>query len=215
MIHVDLHKVFDHKGDENIFHFKFSLAEDQVIAIYGPSGAGKSTLLRMIAGLDQAGTGVINVGGTTWFDSHNGVNLKPQERNLGMVFQHPSLFPTMTLRKNIEFAAAGKTKTMAALVKVMELEPLLDKYPHMLSGGEQQRGALARALVRKPEMLLLDEPLSALDTEMREKLQDEILELTRDQGITTLLVSHDRYEVDKMADQVILLREGFTRLEQS
>lgn len=208
MIEINTHKIFQHKGEQREFHFKFSAPEYKIIALYGPSGAGKSTLLRMIAGLERPNAGQIKIGSAVWFDSRTRTNLKPQQRSIAMVFHEPSLFPSMTVQKNINYANPENKKLAKQLIDLMHLGPMLNRKPESLSGGEQQRVALARALVRQPQVLLMDEPLSAIDSEMRELLQDEIIELTRQQDITTILVSHDKREVEKMADVVIKVRDG-------
>ncbi|MFH1115977.1 MAG: ATP-binding cassette domain-containing protein, partial [Pseudomonadota bacterium] len=129
-------------------------------------------------------------------------------------FQNYALFPAMTVRRNLEFAAGRRNGTrVGMLLKMAELEKLQDRYPEELSGGQQQRVALARALMRKPKILILDEPLSALDAEMREKLQDEILRLHRELGLTTLLVSHDRAEICRLADRVFTIKDGRVAFE--
>jgi molybdate transport system ATP-binding protein len=180
------------------------------VTLYGPSGAGKTSILRMLAGLLTPGDGSIVCDRQIWFDKNKNINLKPQFRNLGMVFQEYSLFPNMTVQGNLEFALQkGQPKGMVEeLLQLTELEQLRDKKPALLSGGQKQRVALARALVRQPKLLLLDEPLSALDTAMQVKLQDYILRVHRQYNLTTLMVSHDLNEVIKMSKRVLLLEDG-------
>lgn len=186
------------------------LPENELIAVYGPSGSGKTTMLRILAGLVKPQEGYICFGEDVWLDTRKKIMVRPQERQAGLVFQDYALFPNMTVRKNLEYALEkGQSSDFPdELMRVMELEELGDRYPARLSGGQQQRVALARALVRKPKMLLLDEPLSALDTEMRERLQEFILQVHRSYSLTTLLVSHDAPEVIRLADRVVILREG-------
>jgi molybdate transport system ATP-binding protein len=182
----------------------------ELVALYGPTGSGKSSILKMLAGLLQPDEGTITAGGRTWFDGAHKINVRPQERDVGMVFQEYSLFPNMTVRGNLEFALKKHEdgKIVDELLHVAGLENLSDKKPHVLSGGQKQRVALARALVRKPTLLLLDEPLSALDREMRSRLQEYILFCHRKFSLTTILVSHDFPEVLKMCGRILVLENG-------
>jgi molybdate transport system ATP-binding protein len=186
------------------------LQENKLIAIYGPSGSGKTTLLRILAGLVKPQKGLIRFGEEVWLDTAKKIMVRPQERQAGLVFQDYALFPNMTVRKNLEYALEkGQSRDFVdELMRVMELEELGGRYPARLSGGQQQRVALARALVGRPKLLLLDEPLSALDTEMRQRLQEFILQMHRTYSLTTLLVSHDAPEVIRLADRVVIIREG-------
>ena len=182
----------------------------KVINIFGPSGAGKTSILRMLAGLMMPDQGTIEVRGNTWFHSGNHISLRPQERRLGFIFQDYALFPNMTVKENLLYALdKGQSKSIVdELIDLIELGPLQNRYPKTLSGGQQQRVALARSVVRKPDLLLLDEPLSALDQSMRKKLQRYILDLHTKYNLTTMLVSHDMDEVFKMADVVYKIDEG-------
>lgn len=177
---------------------------NELICLFGRSGSGKTTLLRMLAGLFQPDKGVIRIGETTVFDSSKKVNLPPQKRNIGFMFQDYALFPNMTVEGNIHFALDKKDYSMAdALIDAFDLDKLRRQKPEKLSGGQKQRVALARALVRKPEVLLLDEPLSALDYEMRFALQDEIAKAHHLIQATTLMVSHDKEEIRRLATGII------------
>lgn len=182
----------------------------ELVTLYGPSGAGKSSVLRMLAGLMTPRRGWIKVDGEVWFDQASNINRKPQSRNIGMVFQDYSLFPNMSVRENLEFALqkGQSKKEVEALLDLTELQSLQHKMPQHLSGGQKQRVALARALVRQPKILLLDEPLSALHSEIRRKLQDYIVEFHERFGLTTLLVSHDYNEVIKLTKRMLLLENG-------
>jgi molybdate transport system ATP-binding protein len=181
----------------------------QLVALYGESGAGKTSTLRMLAGLMAPDSGRIAVGGKTWFDPASGVNLRPQQRGLGFVFQDYALFPHLTVRQNLEFGAeTGHKAGVDELIALVELGELQHRKPGTLSGGQKQRVALARALVRRPALLLLDEPLSALDLKIRLKLQDYLLRLHREYGLTTLLISHDLGEIHKLCDRVLVLERG-------
>jgi molybdate transport system ATP-binding protein len=166
------------------------LPKGRLAVLYGASGAGKTTLLRMLAGLAHPDDGYIKVDGETWFNPKEKVCVPPQQRSVGLVFQNYALFPSMTVRRNLEFAAGRrKDRRVEKLLEMVELEELQHRYPEELSGGQQQRVALARALIRHPKVLLLDEPLSALDEAMRYKLQREIMRLHKELGLTTILVS--------------------------
>ena len=186
------------------------IQEGEFVTLYGPSGAGKTSLFRILAGLLLPESGSIRVGDKVWFDSELKINLKPQERNIGMVFQDYSLFPNMSVRQNLEFALEkGQSRTIIEeLLELIELNNLTNQRPAQLSGGQKQRVALARALVRRPKLLLLDEPLSALDPEMQSKLQDYILKVHQEYGLTILMISHDLIEVIKMSERVLLLKQG-------
>ncbi len=210
-MHIELSikkKLFTASGE---FTFKADLNIDrgEIVSFFGPSGVGKTTLLRIIAGLTEADEGFVRVDGQTWFDSATGTNLPPGRRKVGFVFQDYALFPNMSVRENLLFAQPKVDKRhVDELLDIFELTKLQHRRPGFLSGGQNQRVALARALARKPELLLLDEPLSALDNEMRNTLQDEILEIHRLWGITTILVSHDLPEVFKLCNRVITFHNG-------
>jgi molybdate transport system ATP-binding protein len=184
--------------------------EGEFATLYGKSGAGKTTLLRILAGLTEPDKGFIKVGSEVWFDSEKKLNLEPQNRKIGFVFQDYALFPNMSVRKNLEYALkSNKDKTIVEeLLELVELKKISDRMPDTLSGGQKQRVALARALVRQPQILLLDEPLSALDLDMRLKLQDEILQIHQRFGITTILVSHNMTEIFKLSNRVLIIDEG-------
>ncbi len=183
-----------------------------LVAIFGESGAGKTTLLRILAGLTNPDKGIIRFGNTVWFDSAKKINLSPQQRNISLMFQDYALFPNMTIEKNIQFAQPESNPTeVNELLNLFGLYELRKRKPSGLSGGQKQRVALARALARKPQLLLLDEPLSALDTEMRNALQNEIAKVHQLLGITIFLVSHDLNEVFKLANHVISLENGLVK----
>jgi molybdate transport system ATP-binding protein len=190
-----------------------SIKKGELVSMYGPTGSGKSSVLRMIAGLMKPDDGVISIGNETWFNAESRTNLPTQYRNIGMVFQEYSLFPNMTVRENLRYALpkGQSIKIIDVLLDIAGLTGLQDKKPALLSGGQKQRVALTRALVRKPKLLLLDEPLSALDTEMRERLQEHILRFHDEFGLTTILVSHDYPEILKMSSRVLVLEGGLIR----
>lgn len=187
-----------------------TLERGQFVTLYGASGAGKTSTLRMLAGLMKPDKGQIIVNDKPWLDTDKGVNLSPQQRRVGFVFQDYALFPNMTVRKNLEYALirGQKSDIVNELIDMVELAELQDRKPETLSGGQKQRVALARALVQQPEILLLDEPLSALDSKMRIKLQDYLQRVHRKYGLTTVLVSHDIPEVFKLSDYVYVIENG-------
>ncbi len=194
---------------KNLLKVDLEIAENELLCLFGHSGAGKTTLLRILAGLFNPDSGFISFNGQVWYDSAKKINLSPQQRNVGYMFQDYALFPNMTVRKNIEFAQKTRNaEEVDTLLSHFGLEALQKQYPAKLSGGQKQRVALARALAAKPNLLLLDEPLSALDYEMRLNLQEEILKAHELLNSVTLLVSHDKDEVRKLATTVILLRNG-------
>ncbi|MCA9521371.1 MAG: ATP-binding cassette domain-containing protein [Myxococcales bacterium] len=183
------------------------LKEGSLIGITGPSGAGKTTILRALSGLLTPESGRIRVGDELWYSSDLGVNLRPQQREVGLLFQDYALFPHMTVRQNLEFATRDR-RHVDELLALVELEALADRFPETLSNGQKQRVALARAVVRRPKLLLLDEPLSGLDPQMRRRLQDELLRLHRRFELTTILVSHDLAEVFRLCERVVRLERG-------
>jgi len=174
------------------------------VAITGRSGSGKSTLLRIIAGLEDA-QGTITVDTQTWLSKHS--KLAVQKRSIGFVFQDYALFENMTVLEHLLYVKKDKALAQE-LLGIMELEGLASRYPKNLSGGQKQRVAIARALMRKPKLLLLDEPLSALDPDMRIKLQKDLLELHKRFDTTTIMVSHDKEEIQRLASDTYELKEG-------
>ncbi len=210
MINLDLYKVLKTSDGDLPLDIKMDIKEGEFITIEGHSGAGKTTILKLIAGLIKPDKGIITVDKKEWLNTEKKTFLPPQKRNVGFVFQEYSLFPNMTIYENIAFAdRGGQNKNhVDEVIEIMELENLKDRNPQTLSGGQKQRAALARAIVRKPDILLLDEPLSALDIEMRLKLQDYILKVHRLLNLTTILVSHDISEIFKMSDKVVRLNKG-------
>ena len=186
------------------------LEERSFVTLFGKSGAGKTTMLRILAGLTRPDSGYIQVGESIWFDSERRIDYLPQRRSTGFVFQDYALFPNMTVRQNIEFASDSNNDRgrISELLNIIDLKELQDKKPVNLSGGQKQRVALARSLVRNPKLLLLDEPLSALDAEMRVKLQDLIFRIHKQFEITTILVSHDLGEIFKLSNVVLVIDRG-------
>ena len=180
------------------------------LTLFGKSGSGKTTLLRILAGLETPKSGKIVVDKEIWFDSSKKINLAPQKRDVGFVFQDYALFPNMSVKKNLEFALKNKNeiKKVDEILEIMEIKNLSNMKPELLSGGQKQRVALARTLMTNPKILLLDEPLSALDTTMRLKLQDELSLIHQKFNITSILVSHDISEVFKLSNRVFKINLG-------
>ena len=185
----------------------------ELLALLGPSGCGKTTALRLLAGFDQPTSGQVLV------DGQDISRVPANKRDMGMVFQSYSLFPTMTAQDNVAFglrmrgeSAGARRKRADELLELVGLGEHVKKYPHQMSGGQQQRVALARALAIAPRVLLLDEPLSALDAKVREQLRDEIRRIQQELGVTTVFVTHDQEEALSMADRVGVMRAG--QLEQ-
>ena len=190
-----------------------TLAPGELVALLGPSGCGKTTALRLLAGLEEADSGKVIIGGK------DVTNVPANRRDIGMVFQAYSLFPHMTARQNVEFGLqlhkvepAERRERAREVLDLVGLAPHANKFAHQMSGGQQQRVALARALAIRPKVLLLDEPLSALDAKVRGRLRDEIRRVQLEVGITTLFVTHDQEEALAIADRVGVMQSG--RLEQ-
>ena len=214
---LELRQVCVNYGEfEAVCEVSLSLVKGQIGCLLGPSGCGKTTLLRAIAGFEPVSHGEIAL--QRRVISAPGLTLPPEQRRVGMVFQDFALFPHLDVRRNIGFGLAGLSRSkrrqrVAELLDLVGLSSLAGAYPHQLSGGQQQRVALARALAPSPDILLLDEPFSSLDTELREQLAREVRELLRRNGVTAILVTHDQHEAFAMADQVTLLKSG--RVAQS
>ena len=186
-------------------------ARDCVTALLGASGSGKSLTCRCIAGIEQPDRGRIALDGRVLFDSERRINLPPQKRRTGYLFQQYALFPNMTVKQNVACAVRkrpDRDRIVARMLERVQMTGFEDRLPRQLSGGQQQRVALARMLVGEPDILLLDEPFSALDSHLRFRLQRETGQLMREFGKTVLLVSHDRDEVYRLSDDIAILRDG-------
>ncbi len=188
----------------------FDIPRGKITALFGPSGAGKSSILRLISGLEMAEKGFISNGNEIWFDKAKGINLHPQQRSVGFVFQDYALFPHMTVEKNVAYGIKEKwrRKEIKDLIDIAGLSGYERHYPGQLSGGQKQRVSLIRAIARKPDILLLDEPFSALDWQTRIQLQDDVKEIIIQFNVTTLYVTHEVTEVYKLANHVIVLESG-------
>jgi molybdate transport system ATP-binding protein len=180
----------------------------EVLGLFGPSGAGKTTLLEAIAGLRQPAAGEIVVAGVTLFSSQRGIDLPPRERRVGYVPQDGLLFPHLTVRGNVLFGARQGPARLEAVAEMLEIAPLLSRRVHGLSGGERQRVALARALMTSPTLLLLDEPLAAVDRARRERILPYLLRIRRELHVPLVYVTHDAAELSQIADRVVLIEAG-------
>lgn len=210
MIDLSIQKSLGANNGEMVLEVKLQINKGDFVSLYGRSGAGKTSLLRILAGLMPVDNGYIKVDEQVWLNKEEKINLPPQERQVGMVFQDYALFPNMTVRDNLLFGLGkGQSKqVIEELIEIVELGELQHRKPQTLSGGQQQRVALARALVQKPKILMLDEPLSALDNEIRTKLQQYILQVHKEYDLTTLLISHDVSEILKMSDMMLVIDNG-------
>jgi len=209
LIRLEVKKRLHGTSGDFVLEVKLEVKEGDFLVVFGPSGSGKTTLLRMIAGLEKPDEGYIEVKGKVWFDSQKGINLPPQKRDVGFVFQDYALFPNMSVFENIAFGMKRKDKDkIMELLRMAGMEHLAHRNPTSLSGGQKQRVALLRALAREPSILLLDEPLSALDYQMAQVLREEIKNFHKNYGITTIMVSHNKEDAFKLANQVVYLLEG-------
>ncbi len=204
MIKIDIDKKLHGSNGEMALHVNLEIMQGDFVALSGQSGSGKTTLLRILAGLEEA-SGEINVFGTAWLDGKK--KLPPQERGIGFVFQDYALFANMTVIQNLLYVQKDE-KLANHLLELTELSELKNRYPNTLSGGQKQRVSLCRALMKRPKILLMDEPLSALDPDMRTKLQHDILTLHKEFGTTTIMVSHDPSEIYRLASRVLVLEQG-------
>ena len=204
MIKIDINKKLHGANGEMNLNINLDIKQGEFLALAGLSGSGKTTLLRILAGLESA-NGIINIDNNIWLN--NKFCLAPQKREIGFVFQDYALFPNFSVIDNLLYVK--KDKELANhLLKITELEELKNRLPQTLSGGQKQRVSLCRALMNRPKLLLMDEPLSALDPEMRTKLQSEILTLHKEFNTTTIMVSHDPSEIYRLANRIVVINYG-------
>lgn len=209
------------KFTKKLWHFSLDIhlhVDSQILVLWGPSGAGKTTILHCLAGLMKPSAGFINLNGRTVFSSGEKVNLPSRLRNVGYLFQDYALFPHMSVKNNVMYGLRGRrgkeeglSLDPVGLLKSFGVGHLVDRYPRQLSGGEKQRVALARALAIQPQLLLLDEPFSALDKSTRINLRRELKELHRQWQIPFVLVTHDEEDASILGDMVISLEQGRSR----
>ncbi|OUP10902.1 ABC transporter ATP-binding protein [Collinsella sp. An2] len=215
MAYIEFHDVVKRFGDNTVLdHINFGIEKGDLVTLLGPSGCGKSTLLRCLSGLEQVTEGKIIL------DGADVTNVPASKRNIGMVFQQYSLFPNMNVEQNIAFGLKMQkvptdqiAEKVARAVDMVELKGKEKMYPANLSGGQQQRVALARSIVTEPKVLLLDEPLSAIDAKLRRALQSRIREIQQELGLTSIFVTHDQDEAMVMSDVIQLFHAG--RIEQA
>ena len=204
MIDININKKLHGANGEMDLDVNLNIKKGDFVALAGESGSGKTTLLRILAGLEDS-SGTIKIDNEIWLDAKN--VLAPQKREIGFVFQDYALFANMSVMENLLFVK--KDKGLAnKLLEMTELSKLKDRLPNSLSGGQKQRVSLCRAMINRPKLLLMDEPLSALDPAMRTKLQNEILTLHKEFGTTTIMVSHDPSEIYRLSNRVIVLDQG-------
>jgi iron(III) transport system ATP-binding protein len=209
-----LRKVFP-TGKPAVDDVSFTIAAGEIVALLGPSGCGKTTTLRCVAGLEHPTSGRIRIGGQVYSDPDAGVSVAPRSRNVGMVFQSYAVWPHMTVRQNViyplrnrKLSRAEIDRRMAEVLELVDLTQYADRPVVALSGGQMQRVALARSMVYQPQLLLLDEPLSNLDAQLRLRLRDDLRRIIKLAGLTALYVTHDQTEAVVLGDRIGVMREG-------
>lgn len=210
MVKIDIEKKLNMAEGWQSLAVNLNLKPQEFMTIFGKSGAGKTTLLRMIAGLSSPDKGLIQTTDQIWFCSSQKRHVPVQKRNIGFVFQNLALFPNMTILENLQYAAGKNLDKpyLKKLLQITELTNMSHRKPQFLSGGQQQRVALIRALARKPNLLLLDEPFSSLDIPMRRQLRKELLDFHHEFQLTTILVSHDIAEIGRVTNRLIEIKNG-------
>ena len=213
MTRLHIEKLSHQFGSTAVLHdISISVTHGEVVCLLGPSGCGKTTLLRIAAGLERLQRGKISVGETVIADAASGLNIPPEKRGIGLMFQDYSLFPHLNVRDNICFGVGANSPERHTWVdnalSLMDVKFHANSFPHALSGGQQQRVALLRALAPEPRILLLDEPFSGLDVTRRASVREETLSILKDTGVSTLMVTHDPEEAMFMADRILVMHEG-------
>lgn len=212
---IELQHVDKSFGDNPVIRdLDLTIADREFTTLLGPSGCGKTTILRMIAGLEEPTAGTILFDGRPVFSRQQKINVPPEKRNLGFVFQDFALWPHLTVFENVAFGLRARKDTRELEQRVMKalaavkLEAFRNRYPSQLSGGQQQRVGFARAIVTEPDCILFDEPLSALDAILRQQMRGEIKRLTRQLGVTAVFVTHDQQEAMSMSDRILVMEHG-------
>ncbi|MCW9709165.1 ATP-binding cassette domain-containing protein [Fodinibius salsisoli] len=210
MIQLSAYKELNPDGATPSVDLQLTVNPGERLGIMGHSGAGKTTLLKILAGLIKPDHGQLYINGKPWMDTEKGIYLPPQKRNIGFVFQEYALFPNMTVQQNLEFAFSDRINQsrLRAIIEMLGIASVSSQKPATLSGGQKQRVALGRALIRDPDLLLLDEPLSALDPAMRGQLQKDLKRITSQFDGTIVLVSHNPIELIELTDRAIILENG-------
>jgi molybdate transport system ATP-binding protein len=209
-VRVDIRKTLRSHDREFKLEASFSAEHDRIV-VFGPSGSGKSVTLQCIAGLLRPDAGYIQIGERVLFDSKAGIDVPPQSRNVGFVFQDYALFPHLNVERNVAFGLQDESDSAARIAQFLalfELTPLARSFPRNLSGGQRQRVALARALIRQPALLLLDEPLSALDQLLRERMRNELDQTQQRFRVPMLLITHDPADVETFAENLVIFDHG-------
>lgn len=212
----NLHFKYKNNKIDNISNLNINIEQGDIVGILGESGSGKSTILRILAGLEKPYKGSIVIDNKEIYSKN--IFIEPENRGVGMVFQDYALFPHMTVEKNIMFGLKGlkkneKEKRMIEMLELVNLTEYKNKYPHELSGGQQQRIAIARALAPKPSILLLDEPFSNLDANLKSKIRTDLKEILRKANITSIFVTHDKEDAIDLSTKVIVIDKGIITKE--
>lgn len=202
---------YKNSKENTIKNFTMTIEKGEIISILGESGSGKSTVLRIIAGLEVNASGIIKISNKRILDDN--IFIVPEKRGIGMVFQDYALFPHMTVTENIIFGLKGlnrkeKQERLIEMLELINLKGFEARYPYELSGGQQQRIAIARALAPRPTLLLLDEPFSNLDADLRSKIREDIKIILRQTGTTSIFVTHDKEDARALADRIVVVKDG-------
>ena len=210
MIKIQIYKEFFKSANQFYIDVDFSLKKGSFNALFGDSGSGKTTILNVIAGIKYADRGKISVLDNVWLDTAAQINLAINKRTIGVVFQNSILFPHLTVYENLVFSKEknDSLELMNELIQLFSISDLLKQFPENLSGGEKQKVAIVRSLIRNPDLLLLDEPFSAVDFQQRKELQDALLQVHQKLKFTALVISHDIEEVVRLSDNIFMLEKG-------